>query len=144
MTLRGIHHVKIAVSDLERSLKFYADVFGARRIPDADHVDDAGRLYACILDVPGLGTLLELRLAPEQAARGRGFDPLTLAVDDRAALADWRSHLDALGVAHSGEVVALRAWLTVFGDPDGTRLRLYTLEEHGPDVTPDVTNPWLT
>ena len=144
MTLRGIHHVKIAVSDLERSLRFYTDVFAARRITDADHVDDAGRLYAGILDVPGLGTLLELRLNPEHAANGRGFDPLTLAVDDRAALAEWQAHLDALGVEHSGEVVALRAWLTVFADPDGTRLRLYTLEEHGPDLTADPANPWLT
>ena len=143
MTLRGIHHVKIAVSDLERSVRFYADVFAARRIPDADHVDDAGRLYACILHVPGLGTLLELRLDADRAARGAGFDPLTLAVDDRAALAVWRDHLDGLGVEHSGGIVALRAWLTVFADPDGTRLRLYTLSEHGPDLRPDVGNPWL-
>lgn len=143
MTLRGIHHVKIAVSDLERSVRFYADVLGARRITDADHVDDTGLLYACILDVPGLGSLLELRLAPDRAWRARGFDPLTLAVDDRTALADWRAHLDTLGVEHSGEIVALRAWLTVFADPDDTRLRLYTLEEHGPEVVPDVTNPWL-
>jgi catechol 2,3-dioxygenase-like lactoylglutathione lyase family enzyme len=142
--LRGVHHLKIAVSDLSRSVDFYTAVFGARRITEADHVDAAGRLYACILDVAGLGTLLELRLDPGQAAATAGFDPVTIAVDDRAALAAWRAHLDALDVPHSGEIVAVQAWLTVLADLDGTRLRLYTLERHGPELTPDVADPWLT
>jgi hypothetical protein len=59
------------------------------------------------------------------------------------SLRDRQAHLERLGVEHSGEGVTLRACLTVFADPDGTRLRLHTLEEHGPDLRPDVTNPWL-
>jgi catechol 2,3-dioxygenase-like lactoylglutathione lyase family enzyme len=141
--LRGIHHLKIAVSDLAAAERFYTNVFGARRLTEADHVDDGGRLYACIFDVPGLGPLLELRLDPAQAGAHRGFDPMTLAVRDRAELARWQGHLDALGVAHSGELVSLQAWLTVLADPDGTRLRLYTLERHGPELRPQAGNPWL-
>ncbi|WP_018334025.1 VOC family protein [Actinomycetospora chiangmaiensis] len=142
-SLRGIHHVKLPVSDLLRSVDFYTAVFGAVRLTDADHVDGDGRLYAVILRVPGLDPLVELRLDAEQARASAGFDPLTLAVDDRAALAAWSAHLDARGVAHSPVIAAIRAWLVVFADPDGTRLRLYTLEQHGPEVAPAVDDPWL-
>ncbi len=142
--LAGIHHVKMPVSDLDRSLDFYARVFGARRIPEADHRRaDTGALYAYICDVPGLGTKLELRLNPEHAERQRGFDPFTIAVADRAMLGRWSQHLDALAIAHSGEIAAIQAWLIVFDDPDAHRLRLYTLETHGPELKPDEDNPWL-
>ena len=35
------------------------------------------------------------------------------------------------------------AWLIVVPDPDGHRLRLYTLETHGPELAPDEDNPWV-
>ena len=41
-------------------------------------------------------------------------------------------------------LVAIQAWLMVFPDPDGRRLRLYTLETHGPELAPDETSLWLT
>ena len=31
--LQGIHHLKLAVTDLDRSLSFYQELFGAKRIP---------------------------------------------------------------------------------------------------------------
>jgi hypothetical protein len=58
-------------------------------------------------------------------------------------LAQWSSHLHAAGVAHSPVITAIQAWLVVLEDPDGHRLRLYTLETHGRDVRPDEDNPWL-
>ena len=72
--LKGIHHAKFAVSDLDRSEAFYTNVFDARRISAYDHKHDDGSCYAYILEVPNLGALLELRLNPEQAEKGRGFD----------------------------------------------------------------------
>jgi catechol 2,3-dioxygenase-like lactoylglutathione lyase family enzyme len=142
-SLRGIHHLKLPVSDLDRSVAFWEDAFAARRVAELDHVDDDGRRYACILDVPGLGTRLELRLDPSWAAATDGRDPVTLAVDDRAALVAWRRHLSDLDVPHSGEIASLRAWITVVEDPDGTRLRLYTLEQHGPEIPAEIDDPWL-
>jgi hypothetical protein len=35
------------------------------------------------------------------------------------------------------------AWLIVVQDPDGNRLRLYTLETHGPELKPEEDNPWI-
>lgn len=141
--LKGIHHVKFAVSDLGRSLQFYEKVFHARRIVQWDHKHADGSVYAHILDVPGLGTYLELRLDAEHAEKQRLFNVLTIAVADRAALEQWETMLDALDVPHSPILVAIQAWLIVIDDPDQHRLRLYTLETHGPEIEPDEDSAWL-
>ena len=142
--LQGIHHLKLPVSDLDASLIFYERAFGGRRIPEADHRRASdGSLYAYILTIPGLGTALELRLDPERAERHRLFDPVTIAVRDRATLAAWDEYLTSQGIVHSEVITAIQAWLIVVPDPDGHRLRLYTLETHGPELTPDEDNPWV-
>ena len=69
LPLKGIHHLKFAVSDLSRSLQFYEKVFNARRIVEWDHQHADGSIYAYILDIPGLGTHVELRLNAKQALR---------------------------------------------------------------------------
>ncbi len=141
--LKGIHHIKFAVSNLDRSLKFYEEVFNARRIKEADHKRADGSIYAHILAIPGLETLLELRFNPEQAEKHRLFDTLTIAVENRAALEQWENKLDALNAPHSPILVAIQAWLIVIEDPDQHRLRLYTLETHGPEMKPDESSAWL-
>jgi hypothetical protein len=113
-SLQGIHHLKVPVSDLDASLTF-----------------------------PGLGTALELRLDPERAERHRLFDPVTIAVSDRATLGAWDEYLTAKAILHSEVITAIAAWLIVVQDPDGNRLRLYTLETHGPELKPDEDNPWI-
>jgi catechol 2,3-dioxygenase-like lactoylglutathione lyase family enzyme len=139
----GIHHLKFAVSELDRSIAFYSRILGANRLPKLDHVDAGGRLYAVILDVPNLGTFLELRLSEERAAKHTGFDPMTLAVEGRADLQKWVEHLDAERAPHSPILTALVGWLVVFEDPDGLRIRLYTKEQHGPELTPSTDARWL-
>lgn len=141
--IMGIHHIKLPVSDLARSLDFYERLMGAARIPAFDHKNPDGSVYAYICDVPGLGTKMELRLNPKHAEAQRRFDPITIAVKDRAMLGRWIARLDALGIDHSKEIVAIQAWLVTFDDPDQHRLRLYTLETHGPELSPDVDDPWL-
>lgn len=139
----GIHHLKFAVSDLDRSLSFYTRILGASRLPKLDHVNAGGQLYAIIMEVPGLGTPLELRLNSEHAAKQKGFDPVTLNVEGRADLQSWVQHLDAERVAHSPILTALVGWLVAFEDPDGRRIRFYTKERHGPEFTPSTDARWL-
>ena len=142
--IEGLHHVKLPVADLERSLRFYQAVFGAERIPEADHhSENGGSLYAYILKVPGLNALLELRLDPTQAQQQKGFDPFTVAVKDKATLEGWLAYLDGCGLTHSPILAAIQAWLVVVPDPDEHRIRLYTLETHSRDIKPDENNPWL-
>ena len=141
--LRGIHDLKFAVSDLDESLRFYERALGAKHVPELDHIRDDGIRFAAVVDVPGLGTVLQLRLDPERAARQARFDPLAIAVDDRAALERWDAALTQLGVLHSPILDAVRGWLIVNQDPDGNRIRLYTLESHGPEVKPATNSRWL-
>jgi len=142
--LRGIHHLKLPVSDLHKSLDFYERALGATRIPQADHFrENDHALYAVILTVPGLGAMLELRLHPERARSHARFDPVTISVADRAALEQWDHHLSELGISHSPVITAIQAWLIVIEDLDGNRLRLYTQETHGPELPPDESNDWL-
>ncbi len=142
-TIAGLHHLKFAVADPGRSLAFYEAVFGARRIARADHRDAAGNIYAYYCDVPGFGTQLDLRLSQLHAEAQRRFDPVTLNIPDRATLAAWVSHLDALGVPHSGEIVTALAFMLVIEDPDGRRIRLYTQERHGPELPGEKDHPWM-
>ncbi len=139
----GIHHLKFAVTDCDVSLAFYEQVFGARRLPQADHRDADGKVYAYICDMPGWGTLLDLRLSAEHGGATRRFDPITLNIADRAALAQWVAHLDALGVPHSGEIITMLAFMLVIEDPDGRRIRLYTREKHGPELPGRRDHPWM-
>jgi 2-keto-4-pentenoate hydratase/2-oxohepta-3-ene-1,7-dioic acid hydratase in catechol pathway len=37
----------------------------------------------------------------------------------------------------------IQGWLIVIEDPDQNRVRLYTLETHGPELKPDEANEWL-
>lgn len=140
---QGIHHLKFAVSDPQVSLRFYETVFGAQWMAAADHVDQQGRVYAYICDVPAFGTKLDLRQSDQHAAAARNFDPVTLTIADRAALAQWIAHLDALQVPHSGEIVTALAFMLVIEDPDGRRIRLYTAEKHGPELPGAKDHPWM-
>ena len=140
----GIHHLKFPVADCDRSLKFYEDVFGARRIAQADHRDADGVIYAYICEVPGLGTSLDLRLSKFHAEGSVRLDPITLNIESRAALAEWVAHLDRLGVPHSGEIPTAFAYMLVIEDPDGRFIRLYTKEKKAADVpSSHKTNPWM-
>jgi catechol 2,3-dioxygenase-like lactoylglutathione lyase family enzyme len=139
----GIHHLKIPVSDLDKSRIFYEKALGATRKEALDHRHASGELFAYIMDVPNLGTELELRLNAGAAQAMRGFDPVTLAVKGRSDLDEWIAHLSANEVRNSGMMVGYIGWLVAFEDPDGIRIRLYSLESHGPEVTPSTNPDWL-
>ncbi|MCU1645251.1 MAG: hypothetical protein JWN03_5526 [Nocardia sp.] len=143
-THSGIHHLKLPVTDLERSADWYRTVLGARRLTELDHRRGDGTLFAIILDIPGFPGRLELRLDPVIAKALNGYDLLTLSVADRVAIDDWVTRLDTLGIPHSPPIVALIGWLLVVPDPDGLRLRFYTTEPHGLGANAvEVDSPWL-
>ncbi|MEV6850036.1 VOC family protein [Actinoplanes sp. NPDC051411] len=130
--LAGIHHVKIPVTDLARSLRWYRQVFGLR--PTVEFRDADGVVRGLAGEVPGLGpAALTLRVNPVAAEGSRGFDPVSFAVATRDDLAVWAEHLDSLEVKHSPLIEASIGWLLVFDDPDGLTLHLYTWAEHGID-----------
>ena len=134
VSLAGVHHVKLPVTDLARSREWYERIFGLQvdlKFPDEKRVvrGVAGR-------VPGLGDCgIALRENAQAAAALVGFDPVSFGVRDRTAMESWMQHLDDHGVAHSPLIEASIGYLLVFDDPDGTSLHLYSWDRHGIDTS---------
>ena len=146
---KGLHHVKLPVSDLEASLAWYSRVLGARHLEQFDHHDERGQRYAVIMMVPGNEVPLELRWAPRAARAMNGYDPVSFAAGDAADVAAWAAHLDAEGVEHSSVTPGGAGALLVFADPDGTFLRMLELPAGGvADIkmtggAPEPEGPWV-
>jgi catechol 2,3-dioxygenase-like lactoylglutathione lyase family enzyme len=80
--LAGIHHVKIPVTDLARSLHWYRRVFGLRPTLAFPDVDGVVRGFAG--EIPGLKpATVAFRVNPAAAEGSRGFDPVSFAVESR-------------------------------------------------------------
>lgn len=130
--LAGVHHVKIPVTDLVRSVAWYQRVFGLRvvmRFPDQHGVEQG-----VVGEIDGLGpAVLALRQNPEVSAAVRGFDPVAFAVTAQADMNAWAEHLDGLDVPHSPVFEATDGWMMEFTDPDGLELQLYSWALHGVD-----------
>ena len=127
-TLAGVHHLKLPVADLDRSVAWYATRLGYRvAIEFRQH----GRRTGVSMTHPAGGPWLGLTLAPEKAAAAAGFDYFSIGVPDKAALEALAAHLNSLGEAHAGVHFATIGWiLPMLHDPDGHEVRFYTMQSH--------------
>ena len=142
--LDDVHHLKVPVSDLNKSLTWWNTVLGAERQPQWDHLNREGKLFAYMCLLPGLEPPLELRLDPDAARGSAGFDPVTYAVKSASDLHEWARYLDEAGIEHSPILRGFIGWLLVLFDPDGLSIHLYTRETHDWDeANADVDSPWL-
>jgi catechol 2,3-dioxygenase-like lactoylglutathione lyase family enzyme len=126
--LAGIHHLKLPVTDLARSLEWYQSRLGYR--VQVEFVEQ-GQLMGYGLVHPGGGPDLGLRLDPARARAAAGFDYFAIGVPDRVAMVQLAARFDALGQAHAGVHEASFGWiLPEVADPDGHALRFYTMVHH--------------
>jgi catechol 2,3-dioxygenase-like lactoylglutathione lyase family enzyme len=133
--LAGVHHLKLPVSDLARSLAWYESRLGYRL--DAEFVEQ-GTLMGVAMGHPHGGPQLALRLNPDKAAAAAGFDYFAIGVPDKPALVALAERLTALGEQHAGVHFATIGWiLPMLHDPDGHEIRFYTVEHHT-DIDPDT------
>ena len=130
-TLTGVHHIKFPVSDIEASAAFFEKAFGAKRIERFNHKDEKGVLFAAMMHFPGCDFPVELRHAPKAAKAVAGYDPVTFGVKDKHQLDIWTTHLDSVGIKHSGVITGYIGHLIDFETPDGLALRFYTIPEGG-------------
>src|SRR3954462_2964362 len=135
MSIRiGYSHVRLTVTDIERSRAFYEQVFGlpvALELPaDADEAtpEQLHYLFGGVLYRMG-GALLGLR--PVAPAGDRfdedrvGLDHLSFGVDSVADLEEMARRLEGLGVAHGGVKDIGLAHILEFRDPDNIALELF-------------------
>ena len=144
MSIIRVHHHKICVTDMERSLRFYRDLLGFELIYDAERsgpdYDQIMELQDCRLRVAMLRDrsgqsmlgLLEFHHPPMQPHQGnfylQGFCTLALEVDDidedlrRLTGAGVRALSPVVDLVRGGKLVARAVY--VF-DPDGLRIELY-------------------
>jgi catechol 2,3-dioxygenase-like lactoylglutathione lyase family enzyme len=126
--LAGVHHLKLPVTDLARSLEWYRSRLGYDI--QVEFVEQ-GTLMGYGLAHPAGGPNLGLRLDPERARAAAGFDYFAIGVPDQAAIDELARRLDELGQAHAGVHRASLGWiLPEVLDPDGHALRFYTMQHH--------------
>ncbi len=125
-------HVRLTVTDIDRSRAFYDDIFGlpvAMEVPaDADEAtrEQLWFLFGGVVYKFG-DTLLGLRpVATDSFDEDRvGLDHLSFAVPDRAELDTAVELLDARGATHSGIKDIGGAFILEFRDPDNIALELF-------------------
>jgi glyoxylase I family protein len=138
LSLGPVHHVRLTVTDVERSRAFYTEVLGFQIAMDAPlPADDPHHDLTVDLLQDGIvmanGDLL-LGLRPVDAARaGDRFDPfrcgldhLSFAVPGRAELEAALRAFDEHGVEHSeiSDLPPFGIAVLPFKDPDGLALEL--------------------
>ena len=131
--MKGMHHVGITVTDLERSLQWYGEMLGC--VPVFEETHPGGRVVVMIRP----GTAVDIGLDYHERNEGEAFAPhrtgldhLALGTTTRAELDAWRSHLTARGVECSDikDVTEPFAFsLFSFTDPDGVALEIFYMEQ---------------
>jgi glyoxylase I family protein len=131
ITTSSIAHVRLTVTDIERSRQFYESVFGwPVLIESPDNADAATRealsfLFGGVIYDLG-GTLVGLRpVASDSFHEDRcGLDHLAFRVASRAQLDDAAAHLDGLGVDREPIKDIGPSYILEFRDPDNIALEL--------------------
>jgi catechol 2,3-dioxygenase-like lactoylglutathione lyase family enzyme len=123
----SITHVAVTVTDLERSTRWYTELFGAGPVLDED--EPIGNFHHTVFALDG-GQLFGLHTHPRAAddefdEHRTGLDHVSFACPDRAGLERWAARLDDLAIAHGSIVDAPYGSGLSFRDPDGIALEFF-------------------
>ena len=127
----SIAHVRLTVTDIERSRQFYESVFGWPVLIEVpENADDKTReqysfLYGGVIYDLG-GTLLGLRpVADDRFHEDRvGLDHIAFRLSNKAELDSAAAHLDEVGVQHEPVKDIGPSYILEFRDPDNIALEL--------------------
>jgi catechol 2,3-dioxygenase-like lactoylglutathione lyase family enzyme len=123
--LDGIHHLKLPVSDLQRSLDWYQDRLGY--LVMKEFVED-GVLMGIAMTHPNGGPDLAIRLDPDRARVAAGFDYFSIGVPGHDAIQALATRFTERDDAHAGVHRTPVGWVLLgVQDPDGHAVRFYTV-----------------
>lgn len=128
MAFPGLQHIAITVSDLERSTAWYANLFGADPVLDEDEESGTFHHTVFLLDggmLFGLHTHMGAESGEPADERRTGLDHIGFALSGTIELEQWKSRLDALGIAHGGIKKASYGSGISFRDPDNIALEFF-------------------
>jgi catechol 2,3-dioxygenase-like lactoylglutathione lyase family enzyme len=132
-TLAGVHHLKLPVADLDRSISWYGSRLGYRVVVE---FRQHGERIGVSMTHPDGGPMLGLVLDPDRARASAGFDYFSIGVPDRVRIQALADHLTDLGDKHAGVQFATIGWiLPMLHDPDGHEVRFYSMDAHT-DIDP--------
>lgn len=126
----GLNHVATLTSDMDLTVGFYEQAFGAVVTFEIARSDDhpwmkildlGGEAFLNVFEVPAESIIGDRK---RQGARG-AVDHFALAVPDRATLEEVRGRIEAAGAQEVGEIQQLGFELSLFfRDPDGMDLEV--------------------
>jgi glyoxylase I family protein len=131
LTSTSIAHVRLTVTDIERSRRFYESVFGWPVLLEVpENADEATRsrlgfLFGGVIYDLG-GTLLGLRpVATDRFDEDRaGLDHIAFRMSSKAELDAAAAHLDDIGIRHEPIKDIGPSYILEFRDPDNIALEL--------------------
>jgi glyoxylase I family protein len=123
----SITHIAVTVTDLERSTRWYGDLFGTAPVLDED--EESGGFHHTVFLLGG-GQLFGLHTHPQTSGdrfdeHRTGLDHASFACRDRSELQKWAAHLDELGIVHGDIKDAHYGSGISFRDPDGIALEFF-------------------
>jgi len=123
--LDGIHHVKLPVTDLDRSLAWYQQHLGY--VVMTEFVEGGVRMGVAMTH-PNGGPDLALRADPARARAAAGFDYFAIGVPGHHLIEALATALEGRGVTHDGVHRTPVGWVLLgVRDPDGHDVRFYTV-----------------
>jgi catechol 2,3-dioxygenase-like lactoylglutathione lyase family enzyme len=126
-TFPPLTHVALTVRDLSVSVPWYEALLDAKPVLDEDTDPD----FHHTVYVIGNGNLFGLHQHGTRPPDGAfdehrvGLDHVSFGVEDRAALEQWATRLDELGVEHGPIKDASYGSGLSFRDPDGIALEFF-------------------
>ncbi len=131
LTSTSIAHVRLTVTDIERSRQFYESVFGWPVLIEVpENANEATRkqfsfLFGGVIYDLG-GTLIGLRpVATDRFDEDRvGLDHIAFRLSSKSELDAAATHLDELGVQHEPVKDIGPSYILEFRDPDNIALEL--------------------
>lgn len=138
-----LSYVGIRVTELERSVRFYCDIFGLREVRRGDNSANGGGSYVLLRD-PWSGQKLELNWYPPGSRHalpylpGEGLDHIAFRVNDLPRFLEKLRHNGVEGTGGGADHVSSSGNPVAYvKDPDGNWLEIYSHSGPMPSSPPE-------